>query len=50
MDVASYILGTGEDYHFSAQTAVMLTPSFDLKQDDEFIIVSIRVPYVKVGV
>ncbi len=48
MDVPTSLLA-GEEYHFSAQTAVMLTPSFDLKQDDEFVILSIRVPYVKVG-
>lgn len=28
---------------------VMLTPSFDIEQNDEFVILTIRVPYIKVG-
>ena len=27
----------------------MLTPSFDIEQSEEFVILTIRVPYIKVG-
>lgn len=27
----------------------MLTPSFDIEQNEEFVILTIRVPYIKVG-
>lgn len=37
-----------EEYHFTVQAIVMLTPSFNVNQNEEFVILNIRVPYIKV--
>ena len=36
------------EIHCSIQAEVMLTPSFDTQQNEEFVILNIHVPYVKV--
>ena len=36
------------EIHCSVQAEVMLTPSFDTQQNEEFVILNIHVPYVKV--
>lgn len=41
---------SGEEFHVAVQTEVMLTPSFDIRQNNECVIIDIRAPYIKVYV